>query len=57
MARKIIQIIENRETDEKFSSLTCLCDDGSVWVYCDSEAEWSIRTPYNKLPQGGIPDR
>ena len=56
MARKIIQIIENRGTEAQFLSLTCLCDDGSVWVY-DDDGEWSIRTPYNKLPQGDIPDR
>lgn len=57
MTRKVIQIIENLQTDDMYSSLTCLCDDGTVWRYSDYDGEWRNRTPSNQVPQTEIKNR
>ena len=38
--RKIIQIVDNPETDSMHGSLAALCDDGSIWYF--SEGCWDL---------------
>jgi hypothetical protein len=50
MNRKVIQILNERETSEFYRYVIALCDDGTMWQF--SQGEWFLIQ--NQVPQGHV---
>ena len=48
--RKIIQIVDNQDSESSQGYLTALCDDGTVWYY--SGTDWVLFS--KQIPQYAI---